>query len=65
MSIHPNWETDILHSEKRKKRRLGMVVTPVIPALGRQRQEDHEIEVSWGYIARTCFKKKKGKRQDS
>jgi hypothetical protein len=27
---------------------------PVIPALGRQRQEDAELEAILGYIARSC-----------
>jgi hypothetical protein len=30
---------------------------PVIPALGRQSQEDLELEGSQGYVARTCVKK--------
>jgi hypothetical protein len=35
-----------------------LVVTPVIPALGRYRQEDHEFEVSLSYIVKTLSKKK-------
>jgi hypothetical protein len=34
---------------------------PVIPALQRLRQEDHEFEVSLSYIERLCLKKKKKK----
>jgi hypothetical protein len=32
---------------------------PVIPALGRLRQEDQDMNTSLGYIARPCLKKKK------
>jgi hypothetical protein len=32
----------------------------VIPALRRQRQEDHEFEASLGFIVRSYFKKPKG-----
>jgi hypothetical protein len=36
---------------------------PVIPALRRRRQEDHEFKVSMGYIGRTCLKKKNLKKK--
>jgi hypothetical protein len=41
--------------------------TPVIPALGKLRKEDHEFEASLGYIARAVSKKKKkqGNRKDT
>jgi hypothetical protein len=29
-----------------------------IPALGRLRQEDHQFEVSMGYVTRPCLKNK-------
>jgi hypothetical protein len=32
--------------------------TPVIPELGRLRQEDHEVKVSLGYIGRCCLNEK-------
>jgi hypothetical protein len=32
---------------------------PVIPALGRLRQEDYELETTVDYIARSCLKKEK------
>jgi hypothetical protein len=32
---------------------------PVIPALGRLRQEDHEFEVTMGYTVRLCLKNSK------
>jgi hypothetical protein len=37
---------------------------PVIPALGRLKQKNHEFETSLGYIASYCLKpKRKGGRQ--
>jgi hypothetical protein len=35
--------------------------TPVFPALGRLRQDDHEFETTLDYVARPCLKKKKKK----
>jgi hypothetical protein len=35
--------------------------TPVITALRRLRQEDHEFEVSLGYVVKCCVNKKKRK----
>jgi hypothetical protein len=34
------------------------MVHALIPVLGMQRQEHHELETSLGYIARPCLKKK-------
>jgi hypothetical protein len=41
------------------------VAIAVIPALGRQRQEDCELEASLGYIPGTCWKegRKKGRKE--
>jgi hypothetical protein len=36
----------------------------IIPALGRLRQEDHELEASLGYIVRPCLKKRKRKKSE-
>jgi hypothetical protein len=41
-----------------------MVAQPVIPALGRLRQEDHEFQTNLGYITRP-YPKKKEKRKKS
>jgi hypothetical protein len=35
--------------------------TPVIPALGRLRQENYKFKVSLGYTERICLKKPKDK----
>jgi hypothetical protein len=37
--------------------------TPVIPAQGTLKQENHEFEDSLGYIVRPCLKKKKKKQK--
>jgi hypothetical protein len=47
---------------KLKSKRLGMVVS-IIPALGRQRQKDHEFEATLGHIARTCPQERNGGRE--
>jgi hypothetical protein len=31
---------------------------PIIPALGKLRQEDHELQASLGYLVRPCLKTK-------
>jgi hypothetical protein len=36
---------------------------PVIPALGRLRQEDPEFKTSLGYIVKLCLKKKKKEKK--
>jgi hypothetical protein len=36
---------------------------PVIPALGRLRQEDLELEAMLGYIVRHCLKRKEKKKK--
>jgi hypothetical protein len=36
---------------------------PVIPALGRKRQEDHEFQASLGYTVRSCVKNSKSRRR--
>jgi hypothetical protein len=49
--------------EKKKRWQNLMVNTPgragAIPALRRQRQENHKFKDSLGYIVRHCLKKKK------
>jgi hypothetical protein len=37
--------------------------SPIIPAPGRLRQKDFKFQVSLGYIAKPCLKKKKKKRK--
>jgi hypothetical protein len=39
------------------KERLGVVATPVIPALQRLRQEEYKFEDSLAYRERPCLKK--------
>jgi hypothetical protein len=41
------------------KLELGVVDTPVIPALGKLRQEDHKFKANLVYTARLGLKKKK------
>jgi hypothetical protein len=37
--------------------------TPIIPTLGRPRQEDHKLKASLSYIATPCLKTPKKKRK--
>jgi hypothetical protein len=37
---------------------------PIIPALGRRKQEDQEFKSSLGYIARLSFKKKERRKKN-
>jgi hypothetical protein len=50
-------------TNKQKKKTLvirqAWWCTPVIPALGRLRQEGHEFEVSQGYVVRPRLNKQK------
>jgi hypothetical protein len=39
-------------------------VTPIIPALRRQRQDGQSLRSVWNYIARPCLKKKKKKKRE-
>jgi hypothetical protein len=42
-----------------KKNSWARWCTPIIPALGRLRQEDHEFKASLGYTQKPCLKKRK------
>jgi hypothetical protein len=43
---------------------LGVVYTSIIPALRRQRQEDHKFKASLGYMVTPCLKKPKTTKID-
>jgi hypothetical protein len=49
---------------KRKLQSQAWWCTPVIPALRRLRQEDHEFEVDLSIIVRPCLKKKTKKKKN-
>jgi hypothetical protein len=40
------------------------VVQPIIPALGRERQEDLKLEVSLGYVAQERKERKKERKKE-
>jgi hypothetical protein len=64
----PHFGTGLLHISRWGKIQLQWIFlncfgfwawwdTPVIPALGRWREEDHELQISLDYIARPCLKR--------
>jgi hypothetical protein len=47
-----------------KGRNWAWWFTPVIPSLGRLKQEDHKLEASLDYIGRPCLKTKKKEEEE-
>jgi hypothetical protein len=52
-------EAKLTINTKTTKARKKLQKLPVIPALGKQRQEDCEFKTSLGYIVKPCLRKKK------
>jgi hypothetical protein len=54
----------MLKKKKKAQTQWAWWHSSVIPVLGRLRQEDHELKVHLGYIARPCLQKKAKTKAD-